>query len=74
MEVKSVSDCLNLFYDAIPENFIGISNLENIRRYLLEIGQSDFIEERDALSIVLSQINSIIENHYQFAEEDRKSE
>ena len=41
---------------------------------MLEKGQSDFIEDRVALSNVLSQINSIIENYYQFPEEDIKSE
>ena len=76
MELKSVSDCLIIIDDAIVENigkYIGISNLENIHKYLLEIGQSDFIEDRVALSNRLSQINSIIENHYQFVEEDIKS-
>ena len=41
---------------------------------MLKNGQSDFIEDRIALSNVLSQVNSIIENHYRFAEEDIKSE
>ena len=41
---------------------------------MLEKRQSDFIEDRVPLSNVLSQINSIVENHYQFAEEDLKSE
>ena len=75
MEVKSVSDCLNIIDDAIVENIgkcIGISNLENIHKYLLEKGQSDFIEDRVALSNVLSQINSIKENYYEFDEEDIK--
>ena len=77
MEVKSVSDCLNNFDDVIVENFgkfIGVSNLENIRESLLDKGQSDFIEDRVALSNVFSKINSIIENHYQFTDEDIKSE
>ena len=78
MEVKSIGDCLNIIDDAIVENngkYIGISNLENIHKHLLEIQQSDdFIEDRVALSNVLSQINSIIENYYQFPEEDMKSE
>ena len=77
MEVKSVSDCLNIIDGAIFENngrYIGISNLENNHKYLLEKEQSDFVEDRIALSNVLSQINSMIENHYQFAEEDIKSE
>ena len=74
--MKSVSDCLNIIVDAIVENIgksIGISILENIREYLLEKGRSDFIEDRVALSNVFCQINSIIEIHYQFADEDMKS-
>ena len=78
MEMKSVGDCLNLIGDAIVEKIgkcIGISNLENIHNYLLEIGQSVFIKDRVALSIVLSKINSTIENHYQtIVEEDIKNE
>ena len=77
MEVKAVSDCLNIIDDAIVQNIgknITISDLENIHKYLLEKGQSDFIEDRVALSNVLSQINSILENYYQFPEEDIKSE
>ena len=77
MEVKSIKDCVNIFDDVIVENigkYIGISNLENVHVYKLEKRQSDFIEDRIALSNVLSQINCIIENHYQFAEEDIKSE
>ena len=75
MEIKSVSDCLNNIDDAIVESigkYIGISNLENIHKYLLDIGQSDFIGNRVALSNVLRQLNSILENHYQFVEEDKK--
>ena len=77
MEVKSIGDCLNNIDDDIVENngkYIGISILENIHKYLLEIGQSDFIEDRVAPSNVLSQIISIIESHYQFAEENIKNE
>ena len=62
---------------AIVENigkYIGISNLEYIHKYLLEIRQNDFIKDRFALSNVLSQMISIIENHYQFADVDTKSE
>ena len=76
MELKSICDCLNIIDDAIVENnvkYIGISNLENFHKYLLEIGQSDFIEVV-ALSNVLRRINFIIENHHQFVEEDIRSE
>ena len=75
MEVNSISDCLNLLDDALVENsgrYIGISKLENFHKHLLEIEQSDFIENRVALSTVLSQINATTENHYQFVEEDIK--
>ena len=60
MEVKSIRGCLNIIDDVIVENigkYIGVSNLENIHKYLLEKGQSDFIEDRITLSNVLSQIN-----------------
>ena len=75
MEIKSVGDCLNIIDFDIVETIvkpIGISNLENIHKYLLGNGQSDFIKDRVALSNVLCQINSIRENHYQFAEDDIK--
>ena len=77
MEVKSVSDCLNIIDDAIVEKigkYIGISNLENFHKYLLEIGQVDFFADRVALSSVFSQKKSIIENYYKIDEEDIKSE
>ena len=74
MEVKSVSDCLNNIDFAIVENKFVSSDLEDIHRYLLEKGESDFIEDRVALSEVLSQINSMIENYCQFPEEDIKNE
>ena len=74
MEVKSVSDCLNIIDLAIVENIIGSSDLEDIHKNLLEKGQSEFIEDRVAPSKVLSQLNSMIENCYQFPEEDIKNE
>ena len=72
MDVKSVSDCLNNTDFAIVENVIGSSDLEYVRKYFLDEGENDFIEERLALSNVLRQINSMIENYYQFPEEDIK--
>ena len=75
--MKSVSDCLNTIDDAIVEKngkYITISDLEIIHKYLLEKGQSNFIEDRLAQSNVLSQLYSIIENHHQFVDEDIKSE
>ena len=77
MEVKLLQDCFNIVDDVIVENIgknIASSNLENVHKYLLQKGQSDFIEDRIALSNLLSQVNCIIENHYQFAEEDIKSD
>ena len=74
MEVKSVSDCLNIIDIAIDENIFGNSDLENIHKYLLEKKESDFIEDRVDLSKVFSQINFMIENCYQFPEEDIKNE
>ena len=40
----------------------------------MEKGQSNFTKDRVDQSNVLSQINSILENHCQFVEEDIKSE
>ena len=68
---------MNIIDDAIVEilgKYFSISALENIHKNLLEKGQSDFIEDKVAPSNVLSQMNSIIENYYQFPEEDTKSE
>ena len=68
---------VSIFDHAIDENSgkdFGNSFLENIHKYLLEKGQNDFLEDRVALSNILSQINCIIENHYQFAEKDIKNE
>ena len=50
MEVKSVSDCLNIIDFAIVENNIGSSDLEDIHKYLLEKEESEFVEDRVALS------------------------
>ena len=77
MEVKSLTVCLNIIDDVIVENigkYIGISGLENIYKHLLEKRQIDFIEDRVALSNVLSQIISILENYFKFAEEVIKSD
>ena len=74
MEVKSVSDCLNIIDFAIVENIIVNSDLEDIHKYLLEKEESEFIEDRVVLPQVFSQITSMIENSYQFPEEDLKIE
>ena len=68
MEVKSVTDCLNIIDFAIVENIFVSSHLEDIHEYFLEKEESEFIEDRVALSEVFSQINSMIENYYQFPE------
>ena len=72
--MKSASDCLTIIDFAIVENINGSSDLQDIHKYFIEKGQSDFIKDRFALSKVLGQINSLIENHYQFPEEDLKNE
>ena len=41
---------------------------------MLEIGQTDFFEDRVVLSNVLSQIKSVTEIHYQYAEGNIESE
>ena len=77
MEMKSVSDCLNKIDEALAKNigkYIGISDLENFFKFLLKRIPSDFIENRVALSNVLSQIRSIVENYYQVVEEDIRGE
>ena len=75
MEMKSVRDCLHITDFAIVENIIGSSDLENIHKYLLEKWQKkDFIEDRVALSKVLSKIIFMIENYHQIPEEDIKDE
>ena len=63
---------MNIIDFAIVENIIGSSDLEDIHKYLLEKQESEFVEDRVALSQVLSQKNSMIENYYQFPEEDIK--
>ena len=70
MEVKSVTDCLNIINFAKVEDIVASSHLEDIHKYFLEKEESEFIEDRVALSKVLSQINSMIENYYQFPEKD----
>ena len=71
MEVKSVSDCLNIIDDNIVEDVNTISNLESIPKYLLEREHSYYIEDRVALSNVLRRINSITDNYNDFAENVR---
>ena len=55
MEVKSVTDCMNVIDFAIVENIIVGSHLEDIHKYFLEKEEIEFNENRVALSKVLSQ-------------------
>ena len=71
MEVKSVSDCLKIIVDAIVEDVNTFSNIESIHKYLLEREHSYYIEERVDLSNIFRQINSIIYNYNDFAENVR---
>ena len=60
MEMKSVSECLNFLDDMIlcsVEKSVGISNLEDIRNYLIGMYNEKYIEEMVAMSAILSQIN-----------------
>ena len=75
--IIAVSDCLNINDDAVVENigkYISISDLDSNQNFFLEQGQNNFIEDRIALSNVLSQINSILEIYHQFPEKHKKSE
>ena len=67
MEVKSLSDCINIINLAMNGCIIDSLDLENIRKYLSEQEQSDFNQGRFGLSEVLKQLNSIIENCNQLA-------
>ena len=75
MEVNSNGDCLNFIDDAFVEIIWkdnGNSNLGTIHEYLLEMGQSDFLADRVALSNMLRRINTIIENHNQSKKRGKK--
>ena len=72
MEVQSISDCLNRVGKMIFEKslkYLVKGDLEDIRKYIERkqanlVARSDFIENRQAVSSVLSQINHIIEKFY----------
>ena len=72
--MKSVTDCLNIIDFAIVENIFLSSPLEDIHKNFSEKEGSEFSADRVASSEVLSQKSSVIENLYQFPEEDMKNE
>ena len=71
MEVKSVSDYLNIIDIAIVRD-IDMRSLQIIREYLLERGMTDCHDEQDALWCVFKQIKLIIDNLYLPFGEDQK--
>ena len=71
MEVKSISDCLNICDIAI-DNDIDMSSLEKIQKYMVDKGMSDFQDENDARRCVMKQINLIMENLYELFEKEQK--
>ena len=56
MEVKSVSDCLNIIDIAFVKG-IDMWSLENIHKYLLKMGLTNLDDERDAVMEMFKQIN-----------------
>ena len=52
MEVKSISDCLNICDIAI-DNDINMSSLKNVHKYMVDEGMSDFKDECDARRCVM---------------------
>ena len=71
MEVKSVSDCLNIIDIAIVRD-IDMKRLEDVRQFFLDWGVAGCDDERDALWCVLKQINLIIDYLYKPFGEDQK--
>ena len=72
MELKTISDCLSAIDFAIVENvrLLGLKNLECIHNHLLEIRQSDYIENSIALSKVLKQINCILDKYSSYEDDE----
>ena len=63
--MKSITECLNFIDNMIllgREKHIGIGNLEDIHDYIMGMNDYEDIEDKIAMSKVLSQINLIIEN------------
>ena len=64
MEAYSITDCLNFFDNLIllnTEKYVGIGNLEDIRKYVIKVYEGKYIEETVSVLGVLSQINLIID-------------
>ena len=75
MEVKSISDCLNIIDNLIlcgTEKLIGMGNLEDVRDYMIGTYDGKYIEEMVSMLAVLSQINLIIDSFYLDKESDIK--
>ena len=72
MEVKSVSDCLNIIDIAIVKN-IDTGGLENLREWLLQKRMTDCDDEREALWCVFKQINLKTYNLYKPFGADQKT-
>ena len=53
MEVKSVTECLDIVDFAIVTNMGSELGLEKIHKYLLQKGQSEFFEDKLVLTNVL---------------------
>ena len=71
MEVKSISDCLNIIDIAIVKD-IDMKRLEDVRQYLLHRGKTYCNDERDALWCVFKQIKLTRDNLYKPFREDQK--
>ena len=64
MEMKSVSECLNVTDSMILrsiEKHVGIRNLENLLDYMIGMYNEKYLEETDPMLTILSQINLIVE-------------
>ena len=73
--MKSVTDCLNFIDSMILcslEKHSGISNLDDIREYLITMYNEKYIEVMLAMLSFLSQINLIIDRFYLDSDSDIK--
>ena len=73
MEMKSVCECLNVIDSMILrsiETYIGIGNLEDLRKYMIVMYNDKYIKEMVAKLAILSPINLIIERIYLDNESD----
>ena len=78
MEHKSLKNVLDsLDYTIVDNNshFLGIENLEMIRKYLLDKRDVEYAHcEMFELPYILEQINHIIENIFKFINDEIKAE